>query len=306
MSELKQPLSLVATLGLIMAVTSASPTAQAELVYGVTETTQSLVSFDSADPNNLLSGAAISGLAANERITGIDFRPATGELFAAGNFSNLYTIDVGTGAASLVGSFTNNNDSLNGSSFSFDFNPTIDRIRNVSNVDQNLVLNPNDGTSDAKTDTAYAVGDVNFGVDPNVVHSAYTNNFAGSTSTQLYGIDSGTDALVTQANNAGTLGTVGSIGLDVTTIGGFDISGTSGIAYLAVEGTGADAGFTMFWTIDLATGLGSASGTGGPTGNRVGGGETLTAISVIPEPTTALILVGSAGWFLRRCTRQAV
>ena len=84
------------------------------------------------------------------------------------------------------------------------------------------------------TNLFYGPADPNFGVDPNVVHSAYTNNFPNAQSTQLYGIDTGLNILVTQANNAGTLGTVGPLGVDVGALGGFDISGTTGTAYAAM------------------------------------------------------------------------
>ncbi len=290
--------AVVATVGTVGV---AGPAAQAELIYGVTQSSQTLVTFDSANPNSLLSGLAISGLATNERITGIDFRPRTGELFAVGNFSNLYTINTTTGAASRVGTgFAGNAATLNGSQFGFDFNPTIDRIRNVADTNQNLVLNPLTGTSAAFTNLFFATGDVNFGADPNVVHSAYNNNFDGATTSQLFGIDSARDILVRQANNTGVLNTVGSIGTDITSVGGFDISGLTGIAYLAVEGTGSNAGFTMFWSIDLATGLGTAiNGSAG--NNRVGGGETLSALTVaIPEPASITALVAAAGMTLLR------
>jgi hypothetical protein len=54
--------------------------------------------------------------------------------------------------------------SLNGSSFGFDFNPTVDRIRVQSDADQNLRLNPATGAL-AATDTtlSFAVGDTNQG-----------------------------------------------------------------------------------------------------------------------------------------------
>lgn len=282
----------------IAVVVPTGQSAQAELVYGVRDN-QTLVSFDSSTPSTLLSGAAISGLQQNETITGIDFRPATGELYAAGSFSNLYTLDVGTGAATLVGagSFT---PALNGSSFGFDFNPVIDRIRDVSDVNKNYVLNPNDGTATEVTDLFYGSGDVNEGTDPNVVHSAYTNSVSGATSTQLYGIDTGLDLLVTQANSAGTLASVGTgIGVDITDIGGFDISGATGIAYLAVKDV--DSAKTMFWTIDLTSGIGINSAIGG--NNEVGGGAVLTAIAVVPEPTTAMIFAAPALGLLRRRLR---
>ncbi len=268
----------------------AAGVANAEVIYGVTDT-QSLISFDSATPGNILTGVAISGLAQNEQIMGIDFRPANGQLYALGSFSNLYTINLNSGSASLVGSgFA---DTLNGSSFGFDFNPTIDRIRVVSDANQNLVLNPNDGTSTAVTDLFYAAGDPNEGQDPNVVGSGYTNSVSGATSTQLYGIDTGLDILVTQANSAGTLETVGDLGTNLNDVLGFDISGISDIAYASVEAEGLSR--STFWTIDLDTGLASMVG-------EIGGGAVVTSIAVIPAPGVAG-LFGIAGAFASRRRR---
>ena len=253
--------------------------AHAEVIFGVTDT-QRLVTFDSNAPESLLSGVAISGLAQNEDILGIDFRPATGELYALGGFSNLYTIDTTTGAATQVGSSFST--PLNGNSFGFDFNPTIDRIRVVSDADQNLVLNPNDGSSTQVTDLFYAAGDANEGVNPNVVGSAYTNSVAGATSTQLYGIDTGLDILVTQANSAGTLETVGGVTADLNDLLGFDISGATGIAYASTEFVGQNR--STFRAIDLETGVGTQLG-------EIGGGATVRSIGAIPTPG-ALALAG--------------
>ncbi len=275
--------------------------ARAETIYGVTEVGNRLVSFDSGAPTALLSGTAITGLAAGEDVIGLDFRPnalspggagpsvpapGTGTLFGLGSQSNLYTIDRTTGAATRIGDGFNT-PALNGSAFSFDFNPTIDRIRNVADTNVNIVLNTNTGDSAAFTNVFYAAGDPNQGVDPNIVHSAYTNSVVGSTTTQLFGIDSGLDILVTQANNAGTLGTVGSLGADITSLGGFDISGASGIAYL-VALVGGDNASTL-WQVNLATGQASFVNFT-PDASSIGGGTRLSAIAVIPEPSTALLL----------------
>lgn len=259
-----------------------SASANAELVYGVTDN-QSLVRFDSATPETIIGASFLTGLQQNEQILGIDFRPATGELYGLGSFNNLYVIDVTDGAASLVGSGFS--DSLNGSSFGFDFNPTIDRIRVVSEADQNLVLNPNTGGSTAVTSLFYAPGDPNEGMDPNIAGSAYTNNFAGATTSQLYGIDTGLDVLVTQANSAGTLETVGSLGVDLNDVLGFDISGASGTAFASVEAVGLSR--STFWTIDLATGAASQIG-------EVGGGAVVTSIAVVPAPSAAGLVFVSA------------
>jgi hypothetical protein len=264
----------------------------AETAFAVTQN-GTLVSFDTASPNVLTAGFAISGLQSNEVIHGIDFRPATGELYALGSTSRLYTLDTGNGVATEVGSgpFA---PPLNGSSFGFDFNPVIDRIRVVSDVDKNYVLNPNDGTATGVTDLFYTAGDANESADPNVVNSAYTNSFAGTTSTQLYGIDTGLDILVTQANSAGTLQTVGAIGADINAIGAFDISGATGTAYVAEIDVATSPNRTRFWTLDLNTGQGAFVG-------EVGGGQIVTAMAVVPEPgSLALLSVAGLGMLRRR------
>ena len=122
----------------------------------------------------------------------------------------------------------------------------------------------------------------------NIVHIGYTNSFAGTGSTQLYGIDSGLDILVTQANSAGTLGTVGSLGLDITGVGGFDISGTSGIAYGAFLANGSSQ--SSFYSVNLVTGQSTLIG-------QIGGGLQITAfsLSAVPEPSS---LIGLAGFGL--------
>ncbi|MEQ8771073.1 MAG: DUF4394 domain-containing protein [Phycisphaerales bacterium] len=262
----------------LLAVVGLAAAANAEVVFGTTEN-GTLVSWDSATPNTLLTGVAISGLQLNEQIRGIDFRPANGQLYAMGSFNNLYTLDTTTGAASLVGSFAAM--PLNGSAFGFDFNPTIDRIRVVSDADQNLVLNPNDGSGTLVTSLFYSAGDPNEGVNPNVVGSACTNSFAGSTTTQLYGIDTGLDVLVRQANSAGTLDTVGLLGQDLTDVVGFDISGGSGIAYATVRD--ASLSRSTFWTIDLDTGLATMVG-------EIGGGALVTTTAVTPAPAGGALL----------------
>jgi hypothetical protein len=271
----------------------AAPLGQAaragELVYGVTEN-QTLISFDSNAPTTILSGVAIWGMAANEQVRGLDFRPATNELYALGSFSMLYKINAMTGMAMQVGSGTFAH-TLNGSSFGFDFNPVIDRIRVVSEADQNLVLNPITAASTNATALFYAMGDANEGMNPNVVGSAYTNSKKGATSTQLYGIDTNLDILVKQANSAGTLTTVGSLGVNLNDQVGFDISGLSGIAYASVQD--ATLGQSTFWTINLNTGAATMIGA-------IGGGSQVGAITVVPAPGALAALAGAGVLALRR------
>lgn len=279
---------IVAAAGL--AVLAGSAFGQSERVFGVTQN-GTLISWNSNAPGAILSGSAISGLQQNEQIRGIDFRPATGQLFAIGSFSNLYTLNTMTGAATAVGSGPFS-PGLNGSAFGFDFNPTIDRIRVVSDANQNLVLNPITGALQLNaTPLNYASGDPNFGADPNVVGSAYDNNVAGATTSQLYGIDTALDILVRQGNNTGVLNTVGALGADITNLVGFDISGGTNIAYAASQE--ASGGISTFWRVNLSTGAATAVG-------QIGGGTLVTAMAVVPSPGTLGLLAMGGVVALRR------
>src|SRR6185369_2649734 len=62
-----------------------------------------LLSVDSANPAEVLATTKVKGLAKRESLVGIDFRPATGELFGVGNSSQLYRIDLTGGTATKVG-----------------------------------------------------------------------------------------------------------------------------------------------------------------------------------------------------------
>lgn len=149
---------------------------------------------------------------------GIDFRPKPPvmRLYALANTGQLYLIsDPNSGVATAVG--PGPAPMLSGSEFGVDFNPTVDRIRVVSNANQNLRMHPDTGAL-AATDMNlnYAAGDPNQGVTPQVAAGAYTNNFDGAPSTVLNDIDTGLDILATQnPPNNGTLNTVGSLGVRV-------------------------------------------------------------------------------------------
>lgn len=199
------------------------------------------------NPSNVAGGTvskAIMGLQAGENIYGIDFRPVNGQLYALGSSSRLYTLNLSTGAATQVGAGTFSTPLL-GTDFGFDFNPTVDRIRVVSNLGQNLRLNPVDGTV-AATD-----GNLNPGI-PSVSSAAYTNNFAGATTTVLFVADHSTDKLYTQnPPNNGTLVEVGNLGIDISNANGFDIGSRSNTAYLIAT----VAGSTNLYTINTSSGL---------------------------------------------------
>ncbi len=281
--------SALTALAVVALVTGA---VQAEAVYGVTQT-GFLVRWDSATPGTIQSGVAIQGLQNNESLVGIDFRPLTGELYGVGSFSRAYKINPTTGVASALTAnpFT---PALNGGSFGMDFNPRADRIRLDSDADQNLRAHPVTGLV-AVVDPmlVYAGSDVNAGVNPNISHVAYNNNFSSTLTTRLFGLDTGTDMLVelTGSPQFNVANTIGPMGADVTEVGGFDISGDSGIAYATIKDVALAR--STFWTINLLTGQGSMIG-------EIGGGHTITAMAVFPEPAAMTLLSLAGLLYVRR------
>ena len=211
-------------------------------VYALTDDNK-LLSFNANDPS-MSSSTTITGLQSGETLLGIDFRPATGELYGIGNSSRLYVINKQTGAARPVGvsAFT---PAINGTSVGFDFNPTVDRIRLVTSSGQNLRLHPETGGV-AATD-----GAINGASNAQLTAAAYTNNRAGSTATVLYVLDAANDKLYKQdPPNDGKLVEIGSIGFDAEQIGGFDIN-ANGIALATIK----KAGVTSLYNIDITTGV---------------------------------------------------
>ncbi len=226
--------------------TGAMPTAGFNVI--ALTTTNQLIRFNSNRANTPIGNAVtITGLQSGESILGIDVRPATGQLYGLGSSSRLYIINQTTGVATPVGAagaFT-----LNGTNFGFDFNPTVDRIRVISDTGQNLRLNPNDGT--------LAATDPNLnGAATGADAAAYTNSFGGATTTTLYDISSATDFLYQQnPANAGTLIAIGSIGFDATGNNGFDIANAGNVALAALQPTGSAT--SNLYTINLTTGAAS-------------------------------------------------
>lgn len=221
----------------------------APVAYGVDENNM-LQIFDPTKPQTLIS-RTITGLTAGEVIHGIDFRPANGQLYAfavnANGSAKLYTINPSSGAATVVGNGFMTDASA--TAWAFDFNPTVDRIRLVSNSGQNLRLNPNDGTI-AATD-----GNINPAMSM-VSGAAYTNNFAGSTSTILYVINNNKLFKQDPPNN-GTLVEVGNLGVTIDGMNGFDISGRTGMAYAI----GSVGNTTHIYTVNLTTGSFTSAGS---------------------------------------------
>jgi hypothetical protein len=303
---------IAAATALVLAATSA---AQAELIYGLTTTDgaigSGLTSFDSATPGTQTALVPITG-AVNLR--GIDFRPATGQLYGIGyttatTTAQLYTINTTTGVASAVGAPLVLPTLGASTRISIDWNPVVDRLRVVSGAGGNLRLAP-DGTL-AGTDTAltYAAGDIGTGA-PLVSGIAYTNNVAGATSTTLYASEFIFDAIATvgsvggtpESPNTGLLHTVGRTEPPISQFAaatGFDISGATGVAYLMTDEADSATSLPELYSINLATGTAtSIADEFGPAGRFM---LDLSVVTAVPEPTT--LSIAAAGLLLARRRR---
>ena len=238
-----------------------------------------LVAFDSTAPAVPLATVRVRGLAQRENLLAIDYRPATGALYALGSSNRLYTIDPAAGRATPVGT-TTFAVRLNGTSFGIDFDPDSDRLRVVSDADQNFQLHPDTGEVidadpaapgvQADANLAFAATDLGPPQNPAVIAVAHANRDAdpATPGTALFGIDANLDLLVRQGSPAGapgspgsgTLFPVGALGVDVEIVGGFDVvtAGATDTAFAALSTNLRRA--SQLYTVDLGTGAATAVG----------------------------------------------
>ncbi|MBA2432011.1 MAG: DUF4394 domain-containing protein, partial [Chthoniobacterales bacterium] len=146
--------------------------ASAETVFGLTGG-GAIFSFDSATPNTINNLVLVTGTG-TDTLAGIDFRPATGQLYGFATNGNLYRINTATGVATLdvvplmsVGTLQ----------FA-DFNPLVDRLRILSAGNENYRLTPSGGPNAGMVNFdgnfAFAAGSGTG--TPNLLGAAYTNN----------------------------------------------------------------------------------------------------------------------------------
>ncbi len=275
---MKIQLSLATTAALALASMNAGALAQ-QTVYAIGSGGGTLISFQTNNPGAVTVVGTFGGGATF--LDAIDFRPATGQLFGyLDSTDSFYTVNLAnaqltTASVGVSGGPTNT------FQLGMDFNPAIDRLRVVTDSGQNIVFNPNSGTAAPFTALAYAIGDANENTSPSIIDNAYSRNTAGTATTQQYAIDYGIDALVTVANNAGTLATIGSLGVNTDIYTGFDIftSGATDTAYAILTPLG---GVASFYTINLTTGQATLVGAIGYTGQ-------IYSLAVVPAPGATVV-----------------
>ncbi len=258
-----------------------------------------LLQFDTAAASVILADVPITGVTNGQSILGIDVRPATAELFGLSSNGELYVINPNTGVATFKATLTADPadttapfTGLVGTDFGIDFNPSVNRLRVVSDAGQNLRINVNTGAVTTDTSLAFAEGTPHDGEAPTVVDIAYSNNIAGGITnpTTLYGLDTNIHILVKQdPPNAGTLTKVAPFGKEGALPVGFDISPT-GTAWVAVDALGLVDETFLLVEIDLSNGIDLSHGTIGDGLTRI---KDIAVVSSV-EFTASLFAIDEA------------
>jgi hypothetical protein len=268
-----------------------------------------LVRFNTGTPGTQ-TVVTLTGLVAGESLVGIDWRPATGQLFGVGvdenaNNGTVYVIDPQTAATTAIGvsgqlqwvDTLGNTVDLPAASagWGIDFNPTVDRIRLVNATGLNARANPitgapidgDAGSAGIQPDGALSVSG---GGAALIASTAYSNSFDGTTITTQYTLDAAQSRLYIQdPPNNGTQTaprpvTLGGAPLAFTAVSGFDIPPSVqvgaanapvdfgfGLALLEVAGVGS------LYRIELGSGAATLVGTlvgAAPRGLAVGDGPS--------------------------------
>ncbi len=250
-----------------------------------------LIGLNAGQPQKLLSDRALAGLQPQERVLGIDYRVARGQLFALGSTGRLYRIDTATATATAVGAPAAI--ALRGNEFGVDFNPTVDRVRVVSDAGMNLRLHPDTGAVvdsnpavdglQIDGDPAFDASDVNAGKPVALVSAGYTYNKDNDKITTNFAIDARQGLLLTQGTregvapavspNTGRLFTVGALNAGAFERASFDISDVNNAAYAAL--TPAGASMSVLYRVNLTSGAATRIGT-------IGGGAVVHGLAIEP------------------------
>jgi hypothetical protein len=234
--------------------------------------------FSSTAPNAWIKTVNLTGIPPAEAPAAMDFRPDGSLIMYTREGTTLrpYAVDPNTGVAT-VGSITTVVASANSASidsFSRDAH-TFDLVfvTDSDTLNRFYLSSTQFLTTTSKTvfyDNSAADGDpvdVHNGANPVIVGLASTNSFKGAQAAVLYGIDATQNSLVKIDWETGSMDTVAALrtsagaDLAVQFRTGFDISGTTGIAYAAL-GSGTEN--TSLFTVDLTTGIVNNAGPIGP------------------------------------------
>jgi hypothetical protein len=247
---MRSTLRLLTLLATSLALLAAPSVVRAEPAVAMNGGSQ-LYFFDTSNPA-VNTTRAIAGMDGNP-VVAMDLRPANGDLYAftaadpAGadnTMLQLHRIDLATAVATNVGAPIG--PFVDSGFWGMDFNPVADRIRLTEggSSEKNYRVVPDSGT---------LITDTNLTGATDVADTAYDRNISTATATTAFAVDGTTDKLYrlggvdgSPSPNSGLLTEVGPLGVDLTKDMRFDISPTSGTAYVSH--------FFALYTVNLQTG----------------------------------------------------
>jgi hypothetical protein len=250
-------------------------------MYALNHDGSLLYVFSSTNPGAIVT-RMLTGVNAGEQLVGIDFRPATGQLYALGidaaaDVGTLYVVEVQSGNVVSLGTgavaYVDNGNPLdlpnNTSGYGFDFNPATDEIRVTTGNRLNLRIAPQSGNP---VDGNILLDGVNASLDINppgtaIPAIAYTNGAdVGGTVTTPYVINATADAVCILSFTATPIDcrdlVLGGVQPAFTGHTGFDIHAdvrapatgqpvTAGAGFIAATLLGGD---THLYEVNLVTG----------------------------------------------------
>ncbi|HEV3078668.1 MAG TPA: FG-GAP-like repeat-containing protein, partial [Gemmataceae bacterium] len=275
--------------------------------------------FDSASPGTLATSALVSNLQSGDQLSTIAFRPDTSQLYGL-SAKHLYTVDLTSGQATLVGDFSIGLDPGDNSLFSSfkifsSFDPFADAIREITVIEtagaapvyHSRLINPFDASimDDAIVNLQYVTGDVNQGNAAPVLRGfAYTNQVVDASFTRLYAVDSANNFLATLGGSSGKHptpdnGQLASVG-PLADVDALTVGGPADDAFALGRFDPVTQTETLL-TVDLATGGTNSAGTIGGTGN-------IQALAVVPSnpPPFTLVQFGQADYHFSQAAGAAI
>jgi hypothetical protein len=191
-----------------------------------------LLCLDLADPGAARVLGKAGPLDAGTKLVDIDVRPENGKVYGLGSNGALYTLSTKNAVATkVVNGLTKWDDltafGLTGTAYGISFNPTVDRLRVVSDTGMNIRINPTDGTTYVDTSLTNVVPG---GAAGGVTGLGYTNNdrvAVADTGTSMFAVDTAMDRMqFANLPNTGVLSPTGPFGINVDADNGFDIYST--------------------------------------------------------------------------------
>ena len=260
-------------------------------VWGLTAD-GSLFNIDSRAPSDKKKSFKLGGVENGDRIVGIDYRVAYGDLYALAQSGQIYLINTDTGIAVKVEG-SKPVGFMRGDTFGFDFNPAADKMRVVGDGDLNLRIHPDNGSVidfDKTVDSIQTDPKLTFDksetiavTTPDIVAAAYTYNTKDAKLTTNYAIDRTLDRLMMQGTkegvkpsvspNLGVLYSVGDLGQGDIVDANLDISDVHNVALATLQIAGSNE--TKLYYVDLNTGKAS------PIGN-FGEGKPVVGLAIEP------------------------